>query len=108
MSDRLPTALWVDAHLEQLTKTGKFYYFIQKGNTSSGLVLLKLNGLQGRVRLLIQERDFMEYTLVWSAPMDEQIIEEKDADEYIKRAIERDPDLWALEIEDKKMNNPFE
>jgi len=108
MSERLPTALWVDAHLAHLTTTGTFYYFIQKGNTASGLVLLKLNGLKGKVRVLVQERDFMEDKLVWVSAMDKETVEEREADAYIQRAIARDPDLWALEIEDEDMKNPFE
>jgi hypothetical protein len=105
---RLPTALWVDAHLATLTRDAVPYYFIQKGNHSSGLLLLKLNGLKGQVRLLIQERDFMEDKLVWAAALDEETVEEKQADEYIERAIGRDPDLWVLEIEHEGLVNPFE
>ncbi len=105
---QLPTALLVEGHLTNLTAKGTFYYFIQKGNPSSGLLLLKLNGLNGDVRLLAQERDFIEDTLVWVNALDKEIVEEAKADAYIERAISRDPDLWVLEIEDTEMNNPFE
>lgn len=108
MSDRLPTALYVDAHLKTLTDQGKYYHFVQKGNHSSGIVMLKLNGLSGKVKLLIQERDFMTDQMTWSNAMQEDVVEEKEADAYIHRAISRDPDLWVIEIEDKEMQNPFE
>lgn len=108
MSDRLPTALYVDAHLKNLTQQAKFYHFIQKGNHSSGIVMLKLNSLQGKVKLIIQERDFMTDTMKWSAALEEEIIDEPKADAYIQRAISRDPDLWVIEIEDQEMVNPFE
>ena len=104
---QLPTSLFVEGHLATLTAKGTFYYFIQKGNPSSGLLLLKLNGLKGHVRLLVQERDFMEDTLVWANALDEETVEESKADAYIQRAISRDPDLWVLEIEGTEMNNPF-
>ncbi|MEZ5813348.1 MAG: DUF1491 family protein [Alphaproteobacteria bacterium] len=104
---QLPTALFVEGHLATLTTKGTFYYFIQKGNPSSGLILLKLNGLKGQVRLLTQQRDFMEDTLIWTNALDEETVEESKADAYIQRAISRDPDLWVLEIEDTEMNNPF-
>ena len=105
---QLPTALFVEGHLATLTAKAVPYYFIQKGNASSGLLVLKLNGLKGRVRLLVQQRDFMEDTLVWVAALEEEVVEENKADEYIQRAIARDPDLWVLEIEDESLTNPFE
>ena len=108
MSDQLPTALYVDAHLKTLTAQAKFYHFIQKGNHSSGIVMLKLNSLAGKVKLIVQERDFMTDQLTWAAALEEETVDEAKADEYIQRAIKRDPDLWVIEIEDKDMNNPFE
>lgn len=108
MSDRLPTALYVDAHLTTLTAQGKYYHFIQKGNHSSGIVLLKLNSLSGKVKLSLQEYDFMTDKMSWISPLDEEMVEEPTADAYIQRAIDRDPDLWVIEIEDKELHNPFE
>lgn len=108
MSDRLPTALYVDGHLKNLTAQAKFYHFIQKGNHSSGIVMLKINALNGKVKLIIQERDFMTDQMTWAAAMEQETVEEKEADAYIQRAISRDPDLWVIEIEDKDMQNPFE
>lgn len=106
--DRLPTALWIEAALRKLNAEGRAYYIHKKGNYASGLVLLKINGLAGQVRLLNQERDFMKDELVWASALKEEIVSEKDADAYIARAISRDPDLWVVEIEDPEFKNPFE
>lgn len=106
--DRLPTALYVDAHLATLTQRGCFYYFLQKGNHGSGLVMLKLNGLKGLVKLITQERDFDTDEMGWINALDKEILEEPAADAYIQRAIQRDPDLWVIEIEDTDMQNPFD
>ena len=105
---QLPTALLVEGRLAALAARAVPYYFVQKGNPSSGLLLVKINGLNGHVRLLIQERDFVEDKLVWVAALDGEIIEEARADAYIRRAVSRDPDLWVLEIEDRAMHNPFD
>ena len=108
MSDRLPTALYVEAHLKNLTAQATFYHFIQKGNHSSGIIMLKINGLEGKVKLVMQERDFTTDKMIWAPAMQNETVEESEADAYIHRAISRDPDLWVIEIEDKNMQNPFD
>ena len=108
MSDRLPTALYVDAHLKNLTDQAKYYHFIQKGNHSSGIIMLKLNNLEGKVKLILQERDFMTDQMTWVGALEQETVDESDADDYIQRAISRDPDLCVIEIEDRDMQNPFE
>lgn len=106
--DRLPTGLLVEATLTPLNARGLYYYIQQKGNHASGLMLVKLNGLKGKVRLRTQQRDFMEDTLLWVDALAEETLEEPAADAYIQRAQQTDPDLWVIEIEDPEMNNPFE
>ncbi|HOO81140.1 MAG TPA: DUF1491 family protein [Alphaproteobacteria bacterium] len=108
MSAQIPTALFVEGHLANLTAKAVSYYFIQKGNAASGLILVKITNINGRARLLVQQRDFTHDCLVWRAALEEETVEERDADAYIKRAISRDPDLWVLEIEDETLANPFE
>lgn len=108
MSDRLPTALYVEGHLTTLTANATPFYYIQKGNHSSGILMLKLNGLRGDVKLITQQRNFETNQMEWAAALDKEVVEESQADAYIQRAISRDPDLWVIEIEDTTMNNPFE
>lgn len=108
MSAQIPTSLFVEGHLATLSSEAIPYYFIQKGNASSGLILVKISNMKGSTRLLMQQRDFNQDSLVWAPALNEEVVEETDADAYIKRAISRDPDLWVLEIEDKTLTNPFE
>lgn len=105
--DRLPAKLWIDAHLHALTLRGMTYYVMNTGNHASGTVLLKLNGLGAGCRVLQQQRGF-DGEMGWMALFKGEIVAEKDADDYIRRAIARDPDLWAIEIEDRDLKNPFE
>ena len=106
--DQLPTGLLVEAVLSPLNAQGLYYYIHQKGNHSSGVLLLKLNGLEGKVRLRTQQRNFMDNVLEWINPLEEETLEEAKADAYIQRAKDTDPDLWVIEIEDTEMKNPFE
>jgi hypothetical protein len=104
---RLPTSLWVDGHLRQLNARGVPYYIVHKGAYASGTVLLKLNGLENGSRLLGQVRD-MDGNLGWMAVLGDGWLAETEVDAYIRRAVDRDPDVWVVEIEDRSGENPFE
>ena len=107
MPNDLPTGLWVESQCAVLNAAGTAYYITQKGNHGSGVIMLKLLGRAGGCKLLIQQRD-LDGDLGWVNALDEEIIAESKADEYIHRTINRDPDIWVIEIETTDMNNPFE
>ncbi|MDD3019578.1 MAG: DUF1491 family protein [Alphaproteobacteria bacterium] len=104
---RLPTSLWVDAHLRRLNEQGKSYYIVNKGAFAAGTVLIKISLLDGTARLLSQIRN-MEGELGWMAALKQDVTPEQEVDGYIQRALSRDPDLWVIEIEDRQGENPFE
>ncbi len=104
---RLPSALWIEAHLKHLDQRGIPYYIINKGAYAAGTILLKLNGRENGCAALIQQRD-AEGELGWTSALSGEHPEESMVDDYIRRAVSRDPDLWAIEIEDRGMKNPFE
>ena len=104
---RLPTELWVMAHLRQLTVAGVPATVARKGEPTFGTLLLKINLLDGTCRVLSQARD-IEGRLGWLAALGGAPVPEADADAYIARAVGRDPDLWVVEIEDRKGRHPFE
>jgi hypothetical protein len=104
---RLPVHIWIDAQLKLLNDQGVFFYIHQRGEQTTGTVLLKLNGLKGKCRIIVQQRD-IEGKMGWMDAIGKELVEELQADQYIQRAIKRDPDLWAIEIEDREMKNPFE
>ncbi|MGB3213538.1 MAG: DUF1491 family protein [Alphaproteobacteria bacterium] len=104
---RLPVHLWIDAQLRPLADRGIYYYIRQRGERNTGVILLKLNGLLGECRLLVQQRD-LDGALGWMNALGQERVEETAADAYIQRTCQRDPDLWVIEIEDKAMDNPFE
>lgn len=105
--DRLPTGLWIEASLRHLTEQGVPYYIANKGAYQSGTVLLKLNTLENGCLVLTQIRD-LEGQLGWMNALKDERVAEADADAYIRRAVDRDPDVWVIEIEDRRGINPFE
>ena len=105
--DQLPTALWVEGHLRQLEAQAIPYYVVNRGNHASGTVMLKLFAPGQGCKLLQQQRDF-DGNMAWTNALPQDVVEESKADDYIRRAITRDPDIWVIEIEEKTYANPFE
>ena len=107
MEERLPTALWVEAHVRQCVSQGVAIYVAKKGEYAGGLVLLKINSLDGFFRVLIQQRN-IDGVLGWMDVHQGKPVQEEEADTYIERSMKRDDDLWVIEVEDKDGKNPFE
>ena len=105
--DRIPTAVWVDAHLRKFQADGKSFYIVNKGAYATGTVLLKINTL-GQGCLLLQQQRNLDGELGWMKLLKGETSPELQVDEFIRRALDRDPDLWVVEIEDRTGQNPFE
>lgn len=105
--DRLPTGLWVDAHLRRCMTAAIPVYVVHKGAYASGTVMVKIVVRGAGCFLLNQMRD-VDGVMGWMQVFDDAPVEERRADEHIKRSITRDPDIWVIEVEDATGKNPFE
>ena len=108
MSDnRLPTDLWVSAGLRRASDANVPIAVVRRGERQSGTVILKLNQLDRGCRILTQTRD-IDGRLTWFPALDGAAIPEPEADAYVARAIDRDPDIWVIEIEHREGWHPYE
>jgi hypothetical protein len=105
--DRLPTELWIRAHIRRCIVDGIPAYVGRRGAEHSGTVLLKLNQLDLGCRVLTQVRD-LDGNLAWMGALGGGLVPEGEADAYIARVVARDPDVWVVEIEDRAGRHPFE
>ena len=117
--DRLPTHIYVMAHIRRFLADGIDAVIRRKGDPGGGLVLLKLIridrdagfGFASRTepvsRILTQTRD-AEGRMAWFGAAKGAFLPEPEAEAYIERAIGRDPDLWVVEIESSDGRNPFD
>lgn len=104
----LPAGLMVEAVLKNCDIHCIPYYIWQKGNHGSGVLMVKINTLNGQAKLVAQERNFLSDRLEWVNIFDpDETVDEARADERILKAKEFDPDLWVIEVEDKQGRNPF-
>ena len=104
---RLSTELWVMGHVRQCVAQGITATIAHKGDAWGGALIVKLNLLGPGFRVLSQTRD-MEGRIAWLQANSGALLPEAEADAYIERQVKRDPDLWVIEIEDRKGVNPFE
>lgn len=104
---RIPTHIWLEAKIRELSAAGKGVYVVHKGDVTGGMVLVKISGLNGTCRLLTRQRD-IDDNLIWINALKTDSPDEKAADDYIRRAISIDPDLWVIECEDRQLQNPFD
>lgn len=97
---RLPTELWVKAHVRRCSGAGVPVVVARRGDPHRGIVIIKLNQLQAGCRVMTQMRN-LDGKLGWMWALDGKLVTEREADEYVARQTARDPDLWVIEIEDR-------
>ena len=79
--ERLPTDLWVQAHIRRCSIEGIPATVPRRGERRGGTVLLKLNQLEQGCRVLTQSRD-LEGRLAWLPALNGKLVPEAEADEY--------------------------
>ncbi len=104
---RLKSRISVMAALRLCQSRGLMATIARKGDEDAGAILVKQNLMGGGFRVLTQMRD-VAGKLGWMAGTGEEPVEEAAADAYIARQVDRDWDIWVVEIEDKAGRNPFE
>lgn len=95
------------AHVRRCSADGVPVVVSRRGEAKGGTLILKVNQLEDGCRVLSQMRD-LDGNLGWLAAFDGATVPESEADEYIARAVGRDPDLWVVEIESRDGWHPFD
>ncbi len=101
----LPTDFMINAQIRIAGREGVPITVIRRGHGASGTIILKINRLDGTARVLTQVRYNDE--LVWSPVSHTDPMAERDADSYLARQADIDPDSWLLEIEDREGRHWF-
>lgn len=104
---RLKSELWVKAALRACSAAAIAAMVVRKGDTDAGAVLIKQNLLGGGFVVLTQVRRG-DGSPVWLRGTGPLPVDEATADAYINRQIDRDFDLWVIEVEDRDGRLPFD
>jgi hypothetical protein len=104
--DRLPTGLWVQAHIRAADAQCVPMVVIHRGDPSRGTVAVKVNRLDRTFTVLVQVR--RGERLAWSRGTGGDPVDEATADAYLERQLRHDPDLWVIEVEDRQGRHWFD
>ncbi len=96
---RLTADMWVSAYLRRLELAAIPAYVTQKGDATAGAVLVKLATLDGKAVAYERSYDLMRGERAWVVLAEG---DESEVDAAITRQKGYDPDLWVIEIEDRK------
>jgi hypothetical protein len=97
----LTTGLWVSAQVRLCDRAFIPATVVRRGDPEAGTVLVKVNRFEAGVTVYAQATT-LDGDPGWSRGTGPQPVSEAEADAYIARQVARDPDLWVLEIEDRK------
>ena len=96
---RLTTDLWVSAYRKRLDLAGIPVFIAAKGDATAGAVLVKLATMDGQAKAFHRTFDLQTGDRIWDTLSSGN---EADVDGAIDRQRSFDPDLWVIEIEDRK------
>jgi hypothetical protein len=95
---RLKTSIQVMALVRRCDVKAIGVAVTARGDPDAGAFLVKLCGRDASATVLAQTRR-ADGTLGWLRATGAAPVAESDADAYIARQRQRDPDLWVVEIE---------
>lgn len=96
---RLTAEFWVQAYLARLRLSDIPAFVTAHGDDTAGAVLVKLNTLDGQARAFQRTYDLMTGARKWDLLIEG---EEREVDATIAKQRSFDPDLWVIEVEDRK------
>tara|TARA_R110002124_G_scaffold121432_6_gene279774 strand:- start:9290 stop:9631 length:342 start_codon:yes stop_codon:yes gene_type:complete len=97
---QLKTKFWVDALLRRAESALAAAYVIRHGDEDAGAVLVKVANLTGQAELFVPARD-ENGERIWTRH-DKAPVPEAEIDVYCQRRADGDPDIWVIEIEDRR------
>lgn len=98
MFGHLKTSVWAPALIRRAEIAGAYASVVHKGDPDAGAALIKVRQLDG-TSTLYRSMQTPDGERIWlpKGPTDES-----EVDAAIAARLEHDPDLWIVEIEDKK------
>ncbi|MGH6950950.1 MAG: DUF1491 family protein [Vitreimonas sp.] len=98
----LKTEFWASALIRRAEIGGAFAAVVRRGDSDAGAVLVKVATLDKRARLYAPARDGEGERIWLDLSAGSLGDDEAEVDAAIRKRSESDPDLWVIEIEDRR------
>ena len=101
---RIKSEIWVRAYLRRCQSEGVPIVIVRRGDEAAGAIFICVDRLDGTVSLYgpapagLTDNDIERR---WVMCFESRAVGAADADRYLARQREFDPDLWIIEIEDR-------
>jgi hypothetical protein len=104
---RLKSAIWVAAYVRRCNGEGAFAVVRRRGAEEAGAIFVKLNRLDGTAELYGPAPqsafdDARPADRMFSACISGQPAPEAKIEERLAKEVRFDPDVWIVEVEDRK------
>lgn len=101
MEPRLKSEFWVQAQLRKLDQDCIPAVISRRGDPDAGAIYIKLIHARDLVVVLSPSRT-AEGERAWLQGTGAEPVIEPEADAYLARQADFDPDIWVIEVEDPK------
>ena len=101
---RLKSEVWVRAYLRRCQAEGVSVVIAQRGDESAGAIFIRIDRLDGTVSLFGPVPGGMtgsESERRWMNCFESRAVETAEAESYLSRQRNFDPDLWIIDVEDR-------
>ncbi|MEM6627839.1 MAG: DUF1491 family protein [Pseudomonadota bacterium] len=96
------THVWASALIWRAQAGGAFAAVLKKGDPKRGDVLVKVSTMDGRAQVYGAAFSMEGPQAFEKLPAGHTDMSEADADAYLMKRRNQDPDLWVIEIEDRE------
>lgn len=101
---RLKSEIWVKAYVRRCYSAGSPALVVRRGNEEAGAIFVVVNRLDGTVVLYGPAPAGLampDGDRLWTPALGPEPIPESDANAYLNRQENFDPDFWVVEVEDR-------
>lgn len=107
---RLKSAIWVSAYLRRCTTEGAYAVVRRRGSEEAGAIFIRIDRLDGTSDLFgpAPQTEFDETRpadRAFMASLRDQPRPNEEIEAYLGRQMKFDPDLWIVELEDRRGRN---
>jgi hypothetical protein len=106
---RLKSEIWVKAYLRRCQSEGADAVLVRRGDTDAGAIYIKVSRIDGTATLfgpapagLQEAREDRRWQTCFDRQPASGPPSEAEADAYLARQIDFDPDIWIVSVEDRQ------